>query len=107
MKTLFNLFLSISLPVICIYSAYGVSRGSPSEIPVVQSAQTYKVIVKEDIVYARGLSQDSLNSEKSIEIPLKLDVYIPENNSENRPVFLFIHDGGFSNGSKQQSQINN
>ena len=107
MKTLFNLFLSISLPVICIYSAYGVSRGSPSEIPVVQSAQTYKVIVKEDIVYARGLSQDSLNSEKSIEIPLKLDVYIPENNSENRPVFLFIHGGGFSGGSKQQSQINN
>jgi acetyl esterase/lipase len=76
-----------------------------NEIPTVQSSSTYKVTMEEDIIYAEGLSHESVNSASTTKIPLKLDVYVPDNNLENRPVYMFIHGGGFIGGSKQQSQI--
>ena len=44
--------------------------------------------------YAEGLSHDD-SSTSSFAIPLKLDVYSPVNTATNRPVFMFIHGGGF------------
>ncbi|MBK3519238.1 alpha/beta hydrolase [Carboxylicivirga marina] len=81
------------------------SVDSQSEIPTVQSTQTYDVLVEEDIVYAQGLSHESINSDNAKTLPLKLDVYTPDNDSGNRPVFVFIHGGGFAGGSKQQGRI--
>ncbi|MEM7103276.1 MAG: alpha/beta hydrolase [Bacteroidota bacterium] len=82
-----------------------ITPESPRETPVVQSESTYSVVVEEDIIYAEGLSHQTWNSNSSIAIPLKLDVYTPGNSNENRPAFMFIHGGGFFGGSKRQSQI--
>jgi len=73
--------------------------------PTVQSKPTYDVLLKEDIVYAQGLSHESPHSSQSTIMLLKLDVYQPANESKNRPVYLFIHGGGFAGGTKQQERI--
>ncbi|WP_430816519.1 carboxylesterase family protein [Carboxylicivirga sp. RSCT41] len=81
------------------------SKSSAGMTPVVQSRQTYEVLPEEDIVYAQGLSHEAVNSPNAKALPLLLDVYVPDNELENRPVFLFIHGGGFSGGTKQQARI--
>ena len=78
---------------------------STSEIPVVQTDSSYCVIIEYDIVYAKGLSHESINSSNTVEMPLKLDVYTPDNDIKNRPAFVFVHGGGFAGGTKQQRQI--
>ncbi|MDA8757966.1 carboxylesterase family protein [Flavobacteriaceae bacterium] len=65
---------------------------------------SYSVNVTTDIVYAEGLSHDQ-SSISPFAIPLKLDVYYPDNNSTNRPVFMFIHGGGFTGGIKHKPEI--
>ena len=75
-----------------------------SNNPKVTCDSTYAVIVEQDITYAGGLSHDD-TSPTTFAIPLKLDVYVPDNDSENRPVYMFVHGGGFSGGSKQQEAI--
>lgn len=73
-------------------------------IPMVKSDSTYSVIVSENIVYANGLSHDGANTSTS-EFPLMLDVYEPDNNCSNRPVFMWIHGGGFTGGIKHNPEI--
>lgn len=73
--------------------------------PIVKQFATYEVNFEEDITYAQGLSHESLNSANSSTIPLKLDIYTPINEVENRPLFMFIHGGAFAHGSKQQWAI--
>ena len=73
-------------------------------IPVVQAESTYTILKDENITYAEGLSH-SMTSTSSFAIPLKLDVYYPDNNSSNRPVFMFIHGGGFTGGTKTKPEI--
>ena len=58
----------------------------------------------EDVIYANGLSHDE-SSTIPFSLPLKLDIYKPENNSENRPVFMWIHGGGFTGGIKHNPDI--
>ena len=53
-------------------------------IPVVQAESTYTILKDENITYAEGLSH-SMTSASSFAIPLKLDIYYPDNNSTNRP----------------------
>jgi len=77
-----------------------------NEIPEVQCDSTYIVILEEDITYAEGLSHDG-TSPTTFAIPLKLDVYAPDNDLENRPVYMFIHGGAFSGGTKTQEAIVN
>jgi len=101
LKTLILLALSTSL----LFACQDDDDVVPPDTPIVYSAEKYDVIVEEDIVYAEGLSHDSINSSSATRLPLKLDVYTPDNDIENRPVYLFIHGGGFIGGSKQQSQI--
>lgn len=74
------------------------------EIPIVTAESSYEVLLDEDIIYAEGLSHDSI-SDSTFAIPLELDVYYPDNNSTNRPVYMFIHGGGFSKGSKNDNHI--
>ncbi len=81
------------------------STVTPQEtIPVVHSDATYAVVVEEDITYADGLSHD-MTSTSSFAVPLKLDVYSPDNTSTDRPVFMFIHGGGFTGGIKHKPEI--
>lgn len=105
MKTRFYFLLSISFFLSLSNNVNGITPNSQTEIPIVQSDSSYKVLVGHDIVYARALSHDSINSANAKTIPLKLDVYFPDNDIKNRPAFFFIHGGGFAGGSKQQAQI--
>ena len=72
--------------------------------PIVKVRSTYLMFVDEDITYAEGLSHNN-SSDTPIAIPLKLDVYYPNNDSANRPVFMFIHGGGFTGGTKTKPEI--
>lgn len=75
-----------------------------NEMPVVKAESTYRVVKEENITYAEGLSHDA-SSHNAFAIPLKLDLYYPDNNSSNRPVFMFIHGGGFTGGIKHKPEI--
>ncbi|PQB05970.1 hypothetical protein BST85_05415 [Aureitalea marina] len=46
-----------------------------------------------------------MTSTSAFAIPLKLDLYYPDNNSVNRPIFMFIHGGGFTGGTKTKPEI--
>jgi len=74
-----------------------------NEIPVVKAESSYTVLIDEDITYANGLSLDATNA--TIEKPQLLDVYYPDNTSANRPVYMFIHGGGFTGGIKHKPEI--
>ncbi|CAL2101697.1 hypothetical protein [Tenacibaculum sp. 190130A14a] len=73
-------------------------------IPIVKAEASYTVLKEEDITYADGLSHNA-TSNSAFAIPLKLDLYYPNNNSSNRPVFMFIHGGGFKGGTKTKPEI--
>lgn len=107
MKSLFQFFLFISLFLSCSSNKTVVSSESQITIPIVKNEKSYNVIINEDIVYAEGLSHESINSDNSKTIPLKLDIYSPDNNSTYRPVVILIHGGGFSGGSKSHDKIVN
>lgn len=77
---------------------------SDGEIPLVTVESTYSVWVDQDLTYADGLGHDNLSS-VPFAIPQKLDVYYPNNNSTNRPVYMFIHGGGFTGGTKTKPEI--
>ncbi|QZT37885.1 alpha/beta hydrolase [Halosquirtibacter xylanolyticus] len=70
--------------------------------PIVYKDSTFEVLLEKDIVYAHGLHHSSLNSGMTQSVPLKLDLYCPENHRNNRPAFLFLH-GNY--GSKEQDEI--
>ena len=72
--------------------------------PEVSCDSTYAVIVEEDITYAEGLAHDLVSS-SIVAMPQKLDLYYPDNNSTNRPVYMFIHGGGFQGGTKTKPEI--
>ena len=73
-------------------------------IPIVKADSTYTVLQETNITYAEGLSHNT-TSTTPFSIPLKLDIYYPNNNSSNRPVFMFIHGGGFTGGTKTKPEI--
>ncbi|MEO1263663.1 MAG: alpha/beta hydrolase [Bacteroidota bacterium] len=98
------------IALVLIFSACsdddGVATTDPTEsIPIVKSDSSYAVSLEADIVYAEGLSHQNLNSTDFTVMPLKLDVYTPDNEMENRPAYVFIHGGGFVGGSKQAGRI--
>ena len=76
-----------------------------SSSPTVKLNATYDVNITEDIIYAEGLSHDDWNSSNTTALPLYMDSYVPENNSQNRPLLMLIHGGAFIGGSKQQDAI--
>ena len=75
-----------------------------NNIPIIKAESTYPVLVEEDITYANGLSYDDMSTNAEA-MPLLFDIYSPDNNSTNRPVFMFIHGGGFQGGTKTKPEI--
>ena len=75
-----------------------------SGVPVLSAGPSYSVLVDADITYANGLSYHG-SSASPLEQPQFLDVYQPDNDDENRPVFMFIHGGGFKGGTKTKPEI--
>ena len=75
--------------------------------PIVKIDSTFDVIFTENIMYGQGLSHESINSVNVNTVPLLMDSYVPDNLSQNRPVIMLIHGGGFVGGSKQQQAIVN
>ena len=70
--------------------------------PIVTAEASYSIIVDSDITYAKGLSYERGTV---LEKELQLDVYHPDNNANNRPVYMFVHGGGFTGGDKQKGSI--
>ena len=78
---------------------------TPSEgAPTVTAESTYTVLEDLDITFAEGLAHNE-TSESPFAAPLKLDVYYPDSSTANRPVFMFIHGGGFTGGTKTKPEI--
>ena len=75
-----------------------------NQIPLVKADSSYNIIKEEDVIYANGLSHNE-SSTAPFSIPLKLDIYYPNNNSANRPVYMFVHGGGFTGGIKHKPEI--
>lgn len=73
-------------------------------MPTVKADATYSVNIDEDISYANGLAHD-LSSHTPSSTPLLLDVYYPNTSLTNRPVYMFIHGGGFKGGTKTKPEI--
>lgn len=98
-------YLCAALIVLCSQTEHFLQINNNS--PKLTSKPTYKVLIDEDIVYAEGLVHKDINSPDASVLPLKLDVYKPDNHTTNRPVYMFIHGGGFSGGSKTQEAVVN
>ena len=79
---------------------------SDSNIPVVHTDSTYEVVIESDIEYADGLIHNN-TSTTPFAAPQKLDLYYPDNEETNRPVYMFIHGGGFQSGTKTKPEIIN
>ena len=77
------------------------------QVPYVKSESTYSINLEEGITYAEGLSHATWTSSTTTVIPLKLDVYVPENLSTNRPALVLIHGGGLVSGSRSNSNMVN
>lgn len=75
-----------------------------NQIPLVKADSSYNIIKEEDVIYANGLSHNE-SSTVPFSTSLKLDIYYPDNNSANRPVYMFIHGGGFTGGIKHKPEI--
>ena len=85
-------------------SETGGVKGPGNGTPVVSATPSYTVLLDSDIVYAKGLSRN-ISSTSAVEQSQFLDVYQPDNDVENRPVFMFIHGGGFKGGTKTKPEI--
>lgn len=96
--------LSVTLLLAFLF-ANCFAQAQSKKTPVVKSKPTYKVIVKEGITYAKGLSHQSINSDDATPMPLKMDVYAPDNKSKNRPAIMLIHGGGFLGGTRTNGGI--
>ena len=75
-----------------------------NEVPIVTLESSYEVLSDLDIVYADGLSHSGADG-TPVEMPQRLDIYSPDNNALHRPVFMFVHGGGFQGGTKTKPEI--
>lgn len=86
--------------VLQMLNVFGTPCPDAPAVPVVTADSTYAVAVDTGIVYAQGLSHETLNSDVSTVMPLLLDAYVPQGAGDNRPVMVIIHGGGFTGGSR-------
>ncbi len=100
-ERIFQIILFL-LPTLFFPSFEGLFLSSNEKVSRVFYEPTYEVNVQRDVIYGYGLSHDSFNLENPKQIPLKLDVYTPQNKSSNRPIVVLIHGGGFRGGSKEK-----
>ena len=85
-------------------SESGDDTNSDDQAPTVTMEPFYRVLLDENRPYADGLAHDA-TSTIPFPKPLLLDIYYPENQSSSRPVFMFIHGGGFTGGTKTKPEI--
>ncbi|NOV01909.1 alpha/beta hydrolase fold domain-containing protein [Paenibacillus planticolens] len=94
-----------------------VSRQAPiSKVSPVQAAPIYTTVNNEpgnvnylspvyDVYIKRGIVYATKKNETEAEEPLKFDLYEPEgDNNKMRPVFIFIHGGGFKEGTRTDAE---
>lgn len=86
--------------VLAMLNVFGTPCPGVVGVPVVTADSTYGITVDTSIVYAQGLSHETLNSAASTTMPLLLDAYVPQGAGENRPAIVIIHGGGFTGGSR-------
>ncbi len=92
--------------VIVVFSACKEDDPTMSDngIPTVRNESTFSVLMDQDITFAEGLGHNAMST-TPFAIPLLLDIYYPDNTSTNRPLFMFIHGGGFTGGIKHKPEI--
>ena len=73
-------------------------------LPALLCTACSNVMTDSDITYAEGLSHTATSTSPAA-VPLLLDMYYPDDESTNRPVFMFIHGGGFKGGTKTKPEI--
>ena len=86
--------------VLAMLNVFGTPCPNAPQVPVVLVDSTYAITVDTAIVYAQGLSHESLNSDAATVMPLLLDAYVPQGAGGNRPAIVIIHGGGFTGGSR-------
>lgn len=74
------------------------------EFPIVTAEPNYEVLLDENVTYAEGLSYDAASTSPFAKAQL-LDAYYPDNDSVDRPLFMFLHGGGFTGGTKTKPEI--
>ena len=74
--------------------------GPVPEVDEVYSASTFTVELSSDEVYGQGQSHSDWNTPNPESVDLKLDLYVPDNDSTQRPLVVFTHGGGWSGGDK-------
>lgn len=77
---------------------------SDNGAPSITAESTYYVSVDEDVTYAEGLAHNNVST-VPFAVPVKLDVYYSDAQSTEKPVFMFIHGGGFTGGTKTKPEI--
>ena len=108
MNILYQLFLLNFLLSTCVKDGNtGSAITNDCYIPVVHSEAIFNVVIEEGITYAEGLSHQSINSTTTTVVPLNLDVFVPDNDMENRPAIMLIHGGGFVGGTRKHDVIVN
>lgn len=76
-------------------------------VPVVRAIETYDV-VKSTSIYGQGLNHESWGKQTALSglpMDLLLDVYEPIHAPPNRPLFVFIHGGGFLGGTRDEKNM--
>lgn len=73
-------------------------------VPTVQRYSSY-TLSKTTHVYAQALSHSNWGSPTTSVVDLSLDLYRPQNAPANRPAMILIHGGGFTTGSKEDTNI--
>jgi acetyl esterase/lipase len=80
-----------------------ISDPSPF-VPTVQRQATYEVEKVKDVVYGYGYGHNN-ELDSTVETALMLDIYRPMDITSPRPVYMFMHGGGFIGGSKSNENI--
>ena len=99
-----NRFVFLPALAFCLAACNEEEVGDEVRPPTVSLDPIYEVLVDEDIVYAEGLAHDA-TSTTPFAIPLLMDVYAPDSSAGDHPVFVFIHGGGFTGGTKNKPEI--
>ena len=73
-------------------------------LPIITVEPNYEVLLDENVTYADGLSYDVAGTTPFAKAQL-LDAYYPDNDSVGRPLFMFLHGGGFTGGTKTKPEI--
>lgn len=99
-----NRFALLPALVFCLAACTEDESEDAPATPTVTRGASHGVLVDQDLVYAEGLAH-SADSTEPAAIELLLDVYSPDTGADNRPVFVFIHGGGFTGGTKNKPEI--